>query len=329
MCRPIDVKLFALILALCILVFGAGWVVRDLYPSAGIPIRIKVVDRIKLRQKLSLMKGTIADVRLLHEQSKEAYTERLLRYRWRNLEQEAFMLVPRGVHGLLPAVLCLHGHHVSKEDVVGHDSLLSGMDYGATLAESGVCVLAPDLPFADDLQQEGHIALNLIMEGNNLMGLRVSYAEALLDYLLGLPSIDRQRVGCAGWSMGGAVAMYLGAVDTHIRATAISGYFGTFRGTIMRRRCTIDNYIPRILAFGDMADVACLIAPRFLWIENGDVDPEFPRASFVKGVQRLERCYQGHEARLSWRVFPGGHTFHGDGLAEWFKQALDVEGESG
>jgi len=122
--------------------------------------------------------------------------------------------------------------------------------------------------------------------------------------------------------MGGGLALYLSAVDQRIRVVAISSYFGTYRDTVMRRRQTTDNYIPGILNIGEMADVACLISPRFLWIEGGEQDPEFPSEAFVKGIESLKSCYSGYEGRLKVQLLPGGHAFRGKGIKAWFKTCL-------
>ena len=116
--------------------------------------------------------------------------------------------------------------------------------------------------------------------------------------------------------------MYLAAVDDRVKVAAISGYFGTYKDTFMRRRQSTDNYIPGILNFGEMADVACLIAPRPLLIEGGDKDPEFPVVALKDGIARLEICYESYQERLKWNVFPGGHRFYGNTFVEWFRKWL-------
>ena len=116
--------------------------------------------------------------------------------------------------------------------------------------------------------------------------------------------------------------MYLAAVDTRVKVVAISSHFGTYRDTFMKIRQTTDNYIPGILKFGDMADVACLIAPRPLWLEHGQEDPEFPQEAFMSGIEALKKCYKGREENLTWQIIVGGHRFKGQGLEEWFRRWL-------
>lgn len=222
----------------------------------------------------------------------------------------------------MPAILALPGHHTSKEEIIGEKPSRFGVNYGQQLAKAGFCVLVPDIPFSVDMQVEDHVALNLIMAGSSLTGMRVSYLRDLVDYLTSLSFIDPERLGCIGWSMGGALTMYLAAVDKRVKVVAISSYFGTYKNTFMRLRQTTDNYIPGILKFGEMADVACLIAPRPLFIEGADRDPEFPKEAFMEAIEDLKVCYKGHDERLTWQLMPGGHRFEGKGMEEWFKRWL-------
>jgi len=280
------------------------------------------MQRWELRKTLNLVREKVFDMAIIEEKDMGSYTRRLLRYRWQEFSLEAYLLIPNQQKGKVAPILAIHGHHTTKEDVIGFRRSRFGVDFGLRLVESGFCVLAPDIPFSEDMRIEDHIALNLIMAGTNLTGIRVSYLTALCDYLSSLPFIDQERLGCVGWSMGGALAMYLSALDKRVKVVGISCYFGTYKDIFMRRRHTTDNYIPGILSFGEMADVACLIAPRPLLLEGGEQDPEFPREAFIKGIEGLKKCYKGHEEHLTWQLIPGGHRFEGKGLEEWFKQWL-------
>ncbi|MEO8604154.1 MAG: acetylxylan esterase, partial [bacterium] len=64
--------------------------------------------------------------------------------------------------------------------------------------------------------------------------------------------------------------------DPRISVTVLSGAFSSFRSSIMSTIHCDCNYIPGILQYAEMADIAALIAPRPLLIEAGTVDPIFP-----------------------------------------------------
>ena len=74
----------------------------------------------------------------------------------------------------------------------------------------------------------------------------------------------------------------------------ISGYLNTFRDSILSLSHCIDNYVPGILNWAEMYDVAGLIAPRPLFAESGEKDDIFPvaasRASFAR-VKKSTKCW--------------------------------------
>ncbi|MCJ7545946.1 MAG: dienelactone hydrolase family protein [Deltaproteobacteria bacterium] len=310
------------VLMLCLISLMGGWALHYFYPRLKPPIKTKEIQRKELRKTLKLTQGKVSDVASIEEKNMGSYARRYLRFRWQGFSSEAYLLIPHNIKDKMPIVLALPGHHSSKEEIIGKKPSRFGVNYGQQLANAGFCVFAPDIPFSNNMQVEDHVALNLIMAGSSLTGMRVSYLRDLIDYLSSLSFIDTERLGCVGWSMGGALSMYLAAVDTRVKVVAISSYFGTYRNTFMRRRQTTDNYIPGILNFGEMADVACLIAPRPLWIEGREKDSEFPKEAFMQGVKALKNCYKGHEERLTWQLLPGGHSFGGKGIEDWFKRWL-------
>lgn len=314
-------KTLALLL-LCLMSFLGGFILHFLQPELKLPLTTKAMQRRELQKTLHLTKREFAEIAIIEEKDMGSYVQRHLRFRWQGFPNEAYLLIPHKIGDKMPTILALPGHHTSKEEVIGNKPSRFGVDYGKKLAIAGFCVFIPDIPFSDDMRVEDHIALNLIMTGSSLTGLRVSYLRDLIDYLTSLSFIDPERLGCVGWSMGGALAMYLAAVDKRVKVVAISSYFGTYRDTFMRVRSSTDNYVPGILNFGDMADVACLIAPRPLFIEGGDSDPEFPREAFIKGIEEVKKCYEGHDERLTWMLIPGGHRFQGKGLEGWFNKWL-------
>ena len=238
------------------------------------------------------------------------------------IEEDVYLLIPFPIRRKMPLILCLHGHHTSNEEVVGLSPSPFDVNFGLKLAQRGFVVLAPDIPYSKNMSQEDLISLKLIMEGKNLTALRLSFLKALLDYFSKLPFVDPDRIGCIGWSMGGGLTLYLSAIDSRIKVAAISCYFGTFKDTFMRCRQSTDNYIPGILEVGEMPEIACLIAPRPLWLEGAEKDPEFPKEAFLKAVERLKGCYRGYEDRLHWHLIPGGHRFGGKGVEEWFERWL-------
>jgi hypothetical protein len=310
------------VLFLCLIFFVGGWALHYFYPRLKPPVLTKEKQRKELADTLKLIQDKLSDVAVIEEKNMGSYVQRYLRFRWQGYPSEAYLLVPHKVQDKMPVILALPGHNATKEEVIGKIPSRFGVDYGQRLVKAGFCVFVPDIPFSDNMRVEDQVALNLIMTGTCLTGMRIAYLRDIIEYLFSLSFIDPERLGCVGWSMGGALTLYLAAVDTRVKVVSISSYFGTYKGIFITRRHTTDNYIPGILTFGEMADVACLIAPRPLFIEGGDRDPEFPKEAFMKGIGDLKICYKGHEERLTWQLLQGSHRFVGKGIEDWFKRWL-------
>ena len=93
----------------------------------------------------------------------------------------------------------------------------------------------------------------------------------------------------------------------------VSGYLNTFRDSIMSLSHCIDNYVPGILAWAEMYDVAGLIAPRPLFVESGIKDDIFPLAASKSSFARVQRVYEVFDALPLARqqVFNDVHSFCG------------------
>ena len=104
----------------------------------------------------------------------------------------------------------------------------------------------------------------------------------------------RARVGCMGISGGGTVTLFATALEPRIRAAMVSGYLNTFRDSIGSLAHCIDNYVPGILNWAEMHDVAGLIAPRPLFVESGEKDNIFPirreHRELQAGAGDLQAC---------------------------------------
>src|SRR5437868_15339506 len=103
------------------------------------------------------------------------------------------------------------------------------------------------------------------------------------------PGLDAHRVGCMGISGGGTCTTFAAALEPRIRAAMVSGYLNTFRDSIMSLSHCIDNYIPGILNWAEMYDIAGLIAPKPLFAESGDQDPIFTIVGSNESLARVKK----------------------------------------
>jgi dienelactone hydrolase len=254
----------------------------------------------------------------------------------------AWLLIPDGGSARRPAVLCLHGHGRGKDAIVGLDS--EGRqreapgeyqaDFAVQVAQHGMVALAPEQLGFGERRDPGttspeqytctQASMAAVLLGKTMAGLRTRDAMRGLDYLRSRPEVDHRRVGCIGISGGGTTTLYLAALDERVKAAVISGYVNTYRASIFSLAHCADNYIPGILRYAEMADVAALIAPRPLYLQAGTLDHIFPVDATRGAAQRLRDVYAtlGVPDNFTLETFEGGHEMHGTAPYTWLQRQL-------
>lgn len=184
----------------------------------------------------------------------------------------------------------------------------------------------------------GEYGGRLLHFGRTLLGMRV-YDVMMLAYLLRktkppvslFGGYDKNRIGMFGHSGGGTVALFASALlGKHIAATCVSGYFCTFKDSILAMSHCACNYVPGMAALGEMADITRLIAPRPLLIVAGKDDEIFPIHGARDAAKKVRVVFRGLgvEDKFAFHEQPGkrgkrGHRFpDGDFMYKWFKQQL-------
>lgn len=237
-----------------------------------------------------------------------------------------YLLVPKNITKPRPAVLALHGHGYGVKDIVGlwedgsERRTPDGYhrDFAAALTERGFVVAAPEISCFGERQMADpakfravgmngtchNVATYAMMLGKSAAGLRAMDALRVVDYLQSHhDQIDRDNIGTMGISGGGMHAFFTAAIDPRIKAAVISGYFCDWRYSILSfYHCTC-NFVPGLLNLGELSDLAALIAPRAVMVENGMRDEIFPIEPVKRTVDR---------ARGAWDIFGAGENFATD-----------------
>lgn len=256
----------------------------------------------------------------------------------------AYFLTPVNASKPLPCILCLPGHGRGVDDIVGinADGTLREsyggyqMDFALQCLEHGYAALAIEQfgfghrrdersrkqsPETSSCQTAAGAAL---LFGETMLGWRTYDAMRSIDYLSTRDEVDFERIAVMGISGGGATALFTAALDERVKVAVVSGYFNTFKDSIMSIPHCIDNYIPGVLKFAEMWDIAGLISPRALFIESGTKDQIFPIEAAMRSYERLKRIYDvfGAADKLGIEVFEGEHQFHGEGAFQFLKRWL-------
>ncbi len=268
-----------------------------------------------------------------------AYTaEKVLLQTQGDMWVPAWVLVPRSL-GPHPAILCLHGHGMSKDVTAGRPTSDDerqainsyGADYGRQYAERGYLCFCPDArgfgerrdppPLGDCT----HLYRNALVVGRSLTGLRVWDHLRGLEYLLTRPDVDTGRIGVVGLSMGCEHAMYLAALDERVRAAVLSCCLRALREEIREEggHC-LCSFVAGLFAVADWPDIACLIAPRPVLIQQG-IHDDWVRMNLVySAVAKVQQAYQlaGAPARIETDYFAGKHQFSAARALPWMDRWL-------
>ena len=244
-----------------------------------------------------------------------------------------YLLLPEKAPRPAPLMICVPGHGRGVDDIVGIDEQGGDRtdkagyqhDFAIQVVEAGMAAMAIE-PMGFGCRRDpinarvglsrkacDPVAGGALLVGETMIGWRVWDIMRTIDYIATRPEIDRDRIGCMGISGGGTVTVFSTALDSRIRAALVSGYLNTFRDSIGSLAHCIDNYVPGILNWAEMHDLAGLIAPRPLFVESGEKDNIFPIRASIESFNEVRKIYDvfGAPDRVEQEVFPGEHSFWG------------------
>jgi dienelactone hydrolase len=277
---------------------------------------------------------------------KDGYTRRSVVFDTRpDVASFGYLLVPEGLKGQTSAVVCIPGHGRGVDDIVGigedgkdrphkdgyqHDFAIQCVERGhVTLAIEPLGfghrrdpASRKNGPSVSSCQPVAGAALML---GETLLGWRVWDALRAVDFLETRPEVAPARISMMGISGGGTITLYAAALDERIRASVLSCSFCTFRDSIFSVAHCIDNYVPGILNWFEVSDLAGLIAPRCLFAENGLDDAIFPAPGVRAALADSERIFeaQGVPKHIDYHFFEAGHVFDGSRALPRLREWLD------
>ena len=248
-----------------------------------------------------------------------------------------YLLTPRAAKAPHAAVICLPGHGRGVEDIVGIDEqgrdrtvkVDYEYDYAIQVAEHGLAAVAIE-PMAFGCRRDPLTAAkgasatacqpaagSALLLGQTMIGWRSYDAMRTIDWIATRKELDASRVGAMGVSGGGTVTLFAAGMDPRIRAAFASCSLNTFRDSIMSLSHCIDNYVPGILNWAEMYDIAGLIAPRPFFAESGEKDAIFPIAASRASFAKVKHIYEvfGAGDLAGQETFDAPHSF-------WGKQGL-------
>lgn len=224
---------------------------------------------------------------------------------------------PKKVEGKLPTVLYVCGH--SRRGRNGNK--VAFQDHGWWFANNGyVCLVI-------DTLQLGEVAGHHLgtYHGDRTWWHAAGYTPAgveawngirAIDYLVGRPDVDAERIAVTGISGGGAATFWIAAADERVKcAVPVSGmsdlesYVGN---KVINGHC---DCMFLVNAYGwEWTTIAALVAPRPLLFANSDSDALFPMDGNRRIIERLRTLYKlhGKPELVDEYVSKGGHDYRPD-----------------
>ena len=248
---------------------------------------------------------------------------------------------PLTLNGKAPAILCPHGHwanarfydadpkEMARLLANGEERFANGARNHiqarcVQLARMGCIVFHWDMLGNSDSQQismqrahgfrdktdeenttdQGWVLYSPIAEGHSqsVMGIQTAHALRAVDFVLGLPEVDPNRIGITGASGGGTQTFIAAAIDPRIKLA----FPAVMVSTGMQGGCTCENACGLRIDTGNV-EIAALIAPRPLGLTAAD---DWTKTMPQDGFPELQRLFSLYGATDKVALFPSLHFGH-------------------
>jgi dienelactone hydrolase len=259
------------------------------------------------------------DVQVVGEKKTEKWVRKKLTFAAEKGDRvPAYLFLPAGAKGKLPAVLCLH--QTNGERGKAETAGLGGnpdLHYALHLAERGYVTLAPDYPnfgeYKFDPYANGYQSATMKAIRNNMRA---------IDLLQSLPEVDGEKIGCIGHSLGGHNTMFTAAFDTRIKALVSNCGFNAFPkyygGNL--KGWSHKGYMPRIASAYDLKpekmpfdfpEVVAALAPRAFLASAPTGDANFEVSGVKDCIEAARPVYEllGAKEKLSANYPDCKHEF--------------------
>lgn len=293
-------------------------------------LRLKMVDKLKELLGMDTFTKVDANLRIEYEKSHDDFDEiRFVFTTEDDTDVPCHLLTPKDIENP-PLMICLQGHspgmHISlaapktKSD---EESIKSGdRDFGIQSVRKGFAALVMEQRCFGERKTEmdvsrgcHHASMVALLLGRTMVAERVWDVSRAIDVIEdNFPNIDASKIGIMGNSGGGTITYFASCIEKRITVSMPSCYVCTFKaciGSIEHCQC---NYVPGILKYFDMGDMAVMIAPRPLIVVAGKDDPIFPIEGVKETFEIIKRVYTaaGVPDKCALIIGNGGHRFYAD-----------------
>jgi dienelactone hydrolase len=237
------------------------------------------------------------------------------------VHSEGIYIIPKSVKGKAPLMISMHGGGGSPEVALFNGGAnYNDMVRGAV--KRGYVVYAPQHLFRaegypTDIRRQIDDRMRLI--GTSITAVEIAKITFAIDELIKRPEVDSDRIGMVGLSYGGYYAQVTPAIDTRIKVSVSSCYFGVQEGRYENDELSVPSdfrFMNRLTLFND-AELVALICPRAHQIQAGSKDNASHRETGKSIAPRSAAFFEklNLKHRFEHVVFEGGHEF--DDASAW------------
>lgn len=170
-----------------------------------------------------------------------------------------------------------------------HGKTRGGTELTEQLVSKGYGVFAVDLrgmgetalTEADSLEREGTVAARILGDeaggaydglrlGRSIFAMRVHDLLQVVEYLATREEVDAGKIAVIGKKSCGPLALYAAALDERIKGVIVDSSLALFADLVTSRDYTwhFMDFLPQVLRFHDLPQVAGSLAPRIVWMLN-------------------------------------------------------------
>ncbi len=247
----------------------------------------------------------------------------------------ADVIRPVDADGLLPGLVCCHGHggdfRWGRDKTNGRSEVYREKSSGfmaLEAAKAGFVVIVPDMlcfqdrrpskelrerdPKYDGFAYELFEFWRAYLNGSTLQARYAWDLHRAAEVLRGRDDVVTEKIGAFGISLGGQETLFLMILDERIAAgvccCGIARWEAIFRDGFQHNKAA---YLPGMLKHFDSEGVVAAIAPRPLLLLAGERDAMFPIDS-VRQICRTTAkvyCDLGAKSAFTSYLFPAGHEW--------------------
>lgn len=175
--------------------------------------------------------------------------------------------------------------------------------------EAGVEPSPAELYDAAAAAHEDTVAKAAGLLGTSFAGMVAHDDLAALNVLAGLPGVDAGRLGCAGFSGGGARSLMLAALSPLIRSHVVTCMMTTF-ASLFPTYLDAHSWLlqtPGLTRLGDWPELTASSSSDSLLVQYASADELFPEQGMHDADARLGALHPA--GRYTGSFWPGGHVF--------------------